>query len=268
MWSILLHPDIEAVDALTAELWEEGTAGIVEEADGLRTFFAEENTAAMIARKYQAELRKEQNTAVPAFNDLEWEPVLAGTKFVIAPPWVPPAKYEGRFWLTVDPSMAFGSGRHESTQLSMEALERYLKPGMTVADIGCGSGILTAAAKLLGAGRLVSCDIHFDSLIQARHLIDTPLFAGSADAIESEFADVVLANISARVVDHIAADLRRIAKPNGLLILAGFIDENPPKCFEPREALRRGDWLCWICGPADVHAKVSADQNVHDEKWW
>ncbi len=267
MWSILLHPDVKAKDALTAELWEEGTAGIIEETAGLRAFFEDSAVAAQIADRYGAVADEVRGHSLQ-FQSLEWEPVLVGQRFVVAPSWVPESADAGRFRLTVDPSMAFGSGRHESTQLSMEAMETLLQPGMTVADIGCGSGILTAAAKLLGAGTIVSCDIHFDSLMQAKQLTETPSFAGSADAVRSEFADLVLANISALVVDRIAADLKRITKPNGVLILSGFINENPPTCFRPREVLQRGDWLCWICGPEDVRAESTTDPNVHPERWW
>jgi ribosomal protein L11 methylase PrmA len=104
--------------------------------------------------------------------------------------------------------------------------------------------------------------------MQAKQLSEAPLFAGSADAVRSGFADLVLANISPQAVDRIAADLKRIAKPNGVLILSGFINENPPRCFRPREVLKRGDWLCWICGPEDVHAESTTNPNVHPERWW
>jgi ribosomal protein L11 methyltransferase len=175
----------------------------------------------------------------------------------------------GRFRLTIDAGSAFGSGRHESTQLCMEALERHLKPGSIVADIGCGSGILSAAAGLLGAGAVLSCDIHADSVRTATTLVENPLFVGSADAIRTAIADLVLANISAKIVDVLAADLRRIAKPTGLIVLAGFLSENPPQRFRPRDILKKGDWECWITKPEDVEAVPAQKEPAsHADQWW
>jgi ribosomal protein L11 methyltransferase len=169
----------------------------------------------------------------------------------------------------MDASSAFGSGRHESTQLCIEALEKHLKPGSIIADIGCGSGILSAAARLLGAAAVLSCDIHADSVRTARTLLENALFVGSADAIRTGIADLVLANISAKIVDVLAVDLRRIAKSTGLIVLAGFLSENPPKRFRPREILRKGDWECWITKPEDVEVvQAQKDPAGHAEQWW
>jgi ribosomal protein L11 methylase PrmA len=65
----------------------------------------------------------------------------------------------GRLLIAVNPGMAFGTGAHESTQLYLEALERELQPGMMLLDVGTGSGILSRAAALLGAKRVIACDI-------------------------------------------------------------------------------------------------------------
>jgi hypothetical protein len=70
-------------------------------------------------------------------------------------------------------------------------------------------------------------------------------------------------------VDVLAADLRRIAKSTGLIVLAGFLSENPPKRFRRRETLKKGDWECWITKPEDVEGVQAQKEPVpHAEQWW
>jgi ribosomal protein L11 methyltransferase len=149
-------------------------------------------------------------------------------------------------------------------------METYLAPGDTVVDVGCGSGILSAAASLLGAGAVYSCDIHPDAIAAARRQIQTPLFAGSADAVCTGLADVVVANISAAVVDRIAFDLSRVAKPQGIVIVAGFIAEQVPRRYRAEKVMERNGWLCWICRPEDIDRSRNdeIDPNSHSERWW
>jgi ribosomal protein L11 methyltransferase len=147
----------------------------------------------------------------------------------------------------IDCRRAFGTGRHESTQLCIEALEQYLSVGDSVADIGCGSGILSLVAKKLGAGPIVSCDLDPVAVQETSEVAGTPAFAGSVNAIRSGWADIVVANISAAAVDALADDLVRIARPHATLILAGFLTENSPKRFSPEHIICKYDWSCWIC---------------------
>lgn len=261
------------MDSLSAELWEMGTAGIVEELKGLRAFFADSVTPAAICAKLElpeARVEGEEPFDMSRGLPIDGDPVLIGQRFYVAPSWVTsPVPPTGRLRLTIDATSAFGSGRHETTQMCVEVLEKYLRPGDWVADIGCGSGILSAAAGLLGAGAVFSCDIHEESVRCSRALIQTPMFVGSADGLRSNLADLVLANISARILDVIANDLKRVAKPEGLIVMAGFIEENPPKNFRPWEVLKKGGWPCWICRRSDVLTlQNSSEPAVHDQQWW
>ncbi len=272
VWSVLIPVTSLTTDSLSAELWELGTEGIVEEECGWRVFFDESVDRASICTRFDLAERSARNELPfdpSSLAPFECDPLLIGERFYMAPSWVREPAPEGRFRLTMDASSAFGSGRHESTQSCIEALEKYLKPGNMVVDIGCGSGILSAAARLLGAGAVLSCDIHAGSVRTAKALLDTPLFVGSADAIRTGIADLVLANISAKIVDVLAADLRRIAKSTGLIVLAGFLSENPPKRFRRRETLKKGDWECWITKPEDVEGVQAQKEPVpHAEQWW
>jgi ribosomal protein L11 methyltransferase len=258
-------------DLIGADLWEMGTAGLVEETSGLRAFFEDSVERSEVCARFALTSDAARNE--PPFDyqhvPQEYDPVLIGERFYVAPSSVKSPPPPGRFRLTIDTSSAFGSGRHESTQLCVEVLEKHLKTGNVVLDIGCGSGILSAAASLLGAGAVFACDIHQDSVRTARTLIDTPIFVGSADGIKAHQADLVFANISAKVVDLIAADLQRIAKPMGLIVISGFTRGNPPARFRPREVWEKGDWQCWVCGPADIEISNEPSEPVtHTQQWW
>jgi ribosomal protein L11 methyltransferase len=164
--------------------------------------------------------------------------------------------------------MAFGSGRHETTQLCLEALEKFLQPGQVVYDIGCGSGILSLAAMRLGA-TVIASDIDESALSIARRHFSGPLFVGSADCFPEHSADVVLSNITGAVNDHIAADLKRIAKPGGVIVVSGFTGQTAPLSFRPTHTLSLNDWQCWLCDPANITpAPETADPNHHEPQWW
>jgi len=138
--------------------------------------------------------------------------------------------------------MAFGTGVHETTQLCIEALEDYLTPGMSVLDVGTGSGILAEAARLLGARSVYACDI--DPLAVQ---IAGNGFVGSVDAVASACADLVVANISPQAIVDLAPDMLRVLRrPGGLLLASGFerhdvewVQAVLPPAIEVR---RKRDW--------------------------
>ena len=103
-------------------------------------------------------------------------------------------------------------------------MERIIRPGDSVLDVGTGSGILSIAAKMLGASRIVACDIDPDAAHAA------PFFQGSVDAVRSNSFDVVVANISEVVITDLRDEFHRVAKHR---ILSGFQDEN-------------GNWTCVV----------------------
>jgi ribosomal protein L11 methyltransferase len=268
--SILICVENLDADILTADLWEGDTKGIIDEGQNVRAFFDDEVDLQPILGMYAdviLETRREKAPDLQRFERDGWEGIPVGTHFFVAPTWASCLVPEGRIQLAIDSAVAFGTGRHESTQLAIEALETYLKPGATVFDIGCGSGILSLAARLLGAGQVISCDLDVNAVISARTVLSSPLFLGTAEAMRTASADVVVANISAHVVDGLADELGRIVKPDGLLILAGFIRENPPKRWVPEKLLERGDWLAWICRPQ--LAPIGAGEPYRPRaEWW
>jgi SAM-dependent methyltransferase len=274
--SILFKPGLEAqqLDLLIGALWERGTAGILEDEDGVRAFFADVNVAAEVWANYQNWIvgTHEEKALPPCPPAPDCDPILIGGKFFVVPSASKHAAPPGRIRLAVDATTAFGTGRHESTQLAMEALERYLAQNATVLDVGCGSGILSLAARSLGAARVFSCDVHPDAIATAaQHLHPSLIFRGTIDAVRDDAADVVIANISAPVIDMLAADLNRITRPDGVLILAGFLQDKIPARFVPERILERNGWLCWICRSSSVQAAAEEQQyrvSNFTENWW
>ena len=251
MFSILFHSPTEREDYLVAELWELGTQGIVEEEGGIRAFFdGRSNPVSWLARfaEFSPELRHEALTDWSQISRDAWPPLDIGERFFLVAPWSTHPTPAGRLRLEINPGMACGTGRHPCTQLCLEAIGRYVRLGDLLIDIGTGSGILSAAALLVGAGRVVACDIDPQAVRIASERTDDPhLFIGSADAIRSASADVVVANIDAATIEGIAPELARVLKPASTLILSGFPEGDVPDGFQPKETLRLDGWICLIC---------------------
>ena len=251
MFSLLLHPLSDLEDLLVADLQEYGTAGITEEDGRLRAFFDDDRKAAELMARfadYSPELRSEPTIDWEQATREAWPPILVGERFYLVAPWdmnlpVPPR----RLRLEIYPGLACGTGRHPATQLCLRALERYVKPGASVLDVGSGSGILSDAARLLGAGKLIGCDIDFDNVQIAAERVKTSMFVGSADAVRSGWADVIVANIDAATIERIAGELARVRRPVSTLILSGFPEWDLPEGFSPKEILGHDEWRCFIC---------------------
>jgi len=199
-------------ELLTLRLWEAGTLGITEGDGFIDAFFEDLNVASQFGDPQAVEEQDWVARTQEAF-----PPLLVGEKFFLAPPWRTEPTPPGRLRLVINPGAQCGTGYHRCTQLCLEAMERIIRPGDSVLDVGSGSGILSIAAKLLGAGRVVACDIDPDALRPV------PFFVGSVDAVRSNTFDLVVANINEDVVGSMRADFERVAPKR---ILSGFQDDD------------------------------------------
>lgn len=192
-----------------------------------------------------------------------FHPMPVGKKLLIQPSWEELAESGGRTVLHLEPGLAFGTGTHETTRLCMEMLETYVKPEAQILDVGCGSGILSVAALLLGAKSAVGVDI--DELavktakdnVRRNHVGDR--FTGICGSLTQKVSgtyDVVVANIVADIIITLTADVEKFLKPGAVYLMSGIIDEREAdvlKVVEQHfEILQRKEERGWVALAAKV----------------
>jgi len=258
MFSIEMECPPGRKDLLVADLWSAGVAGIVELSDSrLRAFFEDHADREDLMNRFHAvSWRCEEERDWVAESRADWEPALVGRRFFVVPEWRDDPAPEGRFRMTVNPGMAFGTGRHETTQLCLEALESFLWPGARMLDVGTGAGILARAAALLGSAPVWACDTDPQALEIARGSAGPNLFLGSVNAIRSASADLVAANISPEAIAMLAPDLLRCLREDGVAVLSGFERHEEVAVRAElerhggaiREARYKGSWAMLVVG--------------------
>ena len=249
MFSLEIECAPDERDFLIAELWEQGSAGIAElNPRTVRAFFDDGARRTALLNMYPGARLREEDTRdwVQAARDL-LRPMKVGERFFLVPAWRDDPAPDGRLRIAVNPGLAFGTGVHETTRLCMEALEDYLAPGMSVLDVGTGSGILAEAARLLGAGNVYACDTDAVAVEIAGGGEHPPLrFVGSADAVRSGSADVVVANISPEAIAKLGPDLLRVRRAGGILLASGLEGSDVAavlaKMPDAREVRHKGEW--------------------------
>lgn len=249
MYSILIECSREDEDLLSAALWELGTGGISEEPGGFRAFFEEAVSADVIAQKLgrrEFEVRPEPGTDWAQISRDSFPPLAVGRRFWLVPPWCEDPAPEGRLRLEINPGMACGTGWHPCTQICLEALERHVRPGCSVLDVGTGSGILSEAAMLLGAGFTAGCDIDPEAVAVARERVGASFFVGSAPSVASRSCNLLVANISSAAVEELGAEFRRVCKPGAVMILSGFPEWDVPEGIGEGQVLRKEEWACLV----------------------
>ncbi len=187
--------------------------------------------------------------------------------FYIKPTWESvDEKYSHMQMIEIDPGTAFGTGKHETTQLCINQLTKYIKAGYEVLDLGCGSGILSIVAKKLGAGHVDMTDIDqaaidavYDNFkVNKISMDDVEVILGNVlddekmqQKFENKKYDVVVANILADVIIPIAGIVDRFLKDGGIFISSGIIymkEEAVREAVENNSGLKltdvvkQGDW--------------------------
>ncbi len=183
-----------------------------------------------------------------------------GDDFFIIPSWEHSDCPSDRLAIRIDPGQAFGTGTHETTQLTIEALESWVEPRHKVLDVGTGSGILAIASRLLGAKEVFACDIDVVAAEVARRNIERNAeanvwtFCGSLDAVKSDSIGLLTANLTADLIMSLFQEFDRVLKHSGIGIFAGILQDQREDVmdviarfrFTVHEEHTRGEWLALV----------------------
>lgn len=169
----------------------------------------------------------------------KWDVTHVTDKIAVVPDWIDYVPKKGEVIIKLEPGCAFGTGTHQTTQLCMKALEKYMKPNDKVADIGMGSGILSILAKKLGASYVYGCDTD-DTVIEVakenakKNGVDAIFELGTADKVNEKF-DFVCANILHFVLAEIMGDFKNLMKKGAIMSLSGILDEKKQMVIDAYE---------------------------------
>lgn len=157
----------------------------------------------------------------------KWGVTHVSERIAVVPSWIEYTPKENEITITLDPGCAFGTGTHQTTQLCMKALEKYMPANAAVADIGTGSGILAICAMKLGANSAYGCDNDETVIDVCRknaliNNVKCSFELNTADKLDGQF-DFVCANILHNVLAEIMGDLKKIMK--GKMVLSGILNE-------------------------------------------
>lgn len=187
-----------------------------------------------------------------------FNPMEVGEKILIRPTWRDDYDPKGRVVLNIDPGLAFGTGSHETTRLCLETIEKYLKQGDKVLDVGCGSGILAIASLLLGAESAVGVDIDstaVDTAVENAQLnrVNDKFTAICGDLTEKVTGkyNLIVANIVADAIMFLSKGVKEFMNPDTVYIMSGIIDTRGDEVvasisndFEIIERYEEKGWVC------------------------
>lgn len=197
-----------------------------------------------------------------------FKPLCVGEKLLIKPSWEKVAEGEKRKILEIDPASSFGTGQHNTTQLCLELVEKNLHEGDRILDLGCGSGILSIGALLLGAESATAVDVDENSVKIAKenaeknHISTEKYTAYCGNIIDDKALveqigtgyDLLCANIVADVLIGMSGIFGGFIKDGGTLIVSGIIDQRKDEVldrlkaegFELVEIREKEDWVVVI----------------------
>ncbi len=194
-----------------------------------------------------------------------WKPSKISNRIVICPTWEKYEQEQGEIIVNIDPGNAFGTGTHATTQLCVNACEKYMPLNASVADIGCGSGILAICAMKLGAKS--ACAVDTDETVIETAMTNAKVNNensivfknASSDILKDESFDFVFANILHNILAEIMPDLKRIMKKGAKIVLSGIlegkegvvlraIEKNKLKIIEEK---RQKEWIAFVVQKED-----------------
>ncbi len=164
--------------------------------------------------------------------------------------------------IAIDPDLSFGTGHHATTRVCLQAIEKYVTPGMRLLDVGCGSGILSIAAARMGA-KVSLCDIEADAIrnatenLAANGVESEAIWEGSIQDADGDY-DVVVANIVSDILIYLKKEITQHTKPGGLVVLSGILEKYETKVQKMYASLHlidrivEGEWVSLIYRKEDI----------------
>jgi len=232
-------------DIISGILWELELDGVAEEENFIIAYASEEKDVTSekielllnklitegILEKFSIEKEILENKNWNEIWEKSREVIHVSDKIVIKPTFKDYNSKTGELVLSIDPKMSFGTGEHQTTQLVLQLLEKYIKPGMKILDVGAGTGILAIAALRLGAAKAFAVDNDeccYDNCKENAELngvsSSMEIITGDIKNIEGEDFDLVLANIQKNILQQIAGEIKKKIISNGILILSGLLE--------------------------------------------
>lgn len=266
--------DDELREHLVGILSQLGFEGFWEDADVLRCYIRSErwtNDMLHELRRIAATVQRASASAAPGFSirtienrnwNEEWErtirPLHITERIVVAPTWNPYTPHGSEVLITIDPKMSFGTGDHETTRLVLRLMERRVRPGMRVLDIGTGTGILAIAAVRLGAAGALGIDTDewsYANAIENVRLNNVEervrILRGDLHVVDEHDFAMIVANIQRSVLEPLLPEIRDRLAPRGIVLLSGLLseDEEPMRYaldragFTFAHALKENEWI-------------------------
>ena len=262
----------EAFEAVSNFLFENGTSGLEETEDSIVGYFPESASIDALNKLIQQYIQSLQRMGldvsppqleiVPQEDwSKKWResfgPIQVTDRIRIWPAWIDDPEPEDGVTLRIMPRMAFGTGSHETTQICLELLEKHVRAGQSILDVGTGSGILAIAAIRLGAGRAVGVDIESEAIENAgenARLNGVPgqirFYCDEVTSMPEMKTDLILANINRTVLEKLIPQLTRFTYENSIYILSGLLMSESEQMkrflirqqFEIIEELEKGEW--------------------------
>lgn len=189
-----------------------------------------------------------------------FNPTPVGERLLIRPTWRDDYDPGDRVVLNIDPGLAFGTGSHETTKLCLETIEKYLKQGDTVLDVGCGSGILAIASLLLGAKSAVGVDIDATAVKTAAENAELNSVNDRFTAVEGDLTEkisgkynLIVANIVADAIICLSKGVKEYMNQDTVYIMSGIIDTRGGEVYEAVsedfniiERIEDNGWVCLV----------------------
>jgi len=234
-------------ELLSGIMWEFEITGLLENDDHISVFTSDNSSAN--ENQFSAALVKLKNEKLiesfrmekEILEDKNWnelweksrEVIRVSDRIIIKPTFKEYSAKPDEIVLTIDPKMSFGTGEHQTTKLILRLLEKIVKPGMKVLDVGSGTGILAIASVKLGASRAVAVDFDEICLENCKEncvlngvVNSVQILTGEIDDVIEKDFDLILANIQKNVLLEIADKIKSKLKSSGIVILSGLLESD------------------------------------------